>query len=58
MTKQKYYEHEALDRTYILIEMVSNLLENHPALLEKERVKIEKVSTMLNQVYQSIGARK
>jgi len=56
--KANYDNHEALDRTHLIVEMIEAHLVNHQGLTTMERIEVQTAIVKLNKVYQSIGARK
>jgi hypothetical protein len=56
----KFYYHEALDRTHILCENINDHLLQHPVCkLDKEiAIKVELALDTLYEAYQIIGSRK
>jgi len=49
--------HEGMDRTYIIGNMIYELIEGHPAIKKsKNKEKVQAAADLLNEVYQSIGS--
>lgn len=53
----KFYYHEALDRTYCCIDIIENMLVMHPVIKKhkKLRKKIKKAQEHIIDAYQLIG---
>lgn len=53
----KLYYHEALDRSYLIIQMVEDYLIKHPATNAHPEIKekIEKAQELLSEAYQDFG---
>lgn len=51
------YYHEALDRTWLIIDMIQNYLLDHPACHKHLEIaqKIEKAQELLSEAYQDFG---
>ena len=58
-TIDNYHAHEALDRTYLVMDMVEIYLLDHPYISSDIDLKemLEEVSDKLMKVYQLIGQR-
>lgn len=54
-----FYWHEALDRSYMLIDMIQDYLLDHPVFEQNEKLKekVEQAQMLLSEVYQEIGSR-
>ena len=53
----KYYYHEALDRSYIVLNQAQELLADHPVFIKHKKLKkrIRKVILQLSEIYQITG---
>lgn len=61
-TLDKYYWHEALDRTAIVANLIDSILLNHPIFNQKDsirnkqlRQRVEKAQKLILETYQDIG---
>jgi len=52
----KWDLYEAMDRSSILINNISDALNNHPGLNEEESRKASRAFSLLFEIYQSTGA--
>jgi len=52
-----FYWHEAIDRTYIVIDIIQSHILDHPVFTQTEslKAKAEKAQELLSEVYQEIG---
>ena len=53
----RFHYHEAIDRTYCVIEMIENILIHHPVMSKHKKIKkeIRKAQKTLIDSYQMIG---
>ena len=56
----KYHYHEALDRSYCVMDIMQSMLLDHPVLTSKKhkkwKKKLLKAQMLVSEVYQEIGA--
>lgn len=52
-----YSRHEALDRSFLLMDMIYQILVSHPYIQSQPKLQAhaEKAADQLNKVYQAIG---
>jgi len=53
----KFHYHEALDRSFIVGQMIDSFLINHPVIRKhkKLRKKVERAATLIYDTYQEVG---
>ena len=51
-----YSQHEILDRTDLILDLIQTKLYEHPALTKKQTKKVDKAIRLLGDVYQLAGA--
>lgn len=51
-----YNQHEILDRTDLILDLIQTKLYEHPALTKKQAKKVDKAMKLLCDVYQLAGA--
>jgi len=51
-----YNQHEILDRTDLILDLIQTKLHEHPALTKKQTKKVDKAMKLLCDVYQLAGA--
>jgi len=53
----EFHYHEALDRSYIIADMIENVLITHPVIENNKdlKIKVEKAQDIICEVYQMIG---
>ena len=51
-----YNQHEILDRTDLILDLIQTKLYEHPALTKKQAKKVDKAIRLLGDVYQLAGA--
>jgi hypothetical protein len=58
MKLDNYHYHEALDRTYVVGNIIDEILIDHPVIHKHKRLrnKLEKASSLIGEVYQEIGS--
>ena len=58
MKLDDFHYHEALDRSYIVANMIEEVLIDHIVFLKHKRLrrKIEKAQSLLLDVYQEVGS--
>ena len=54
----EFHYHEALDRTYIVCNLMEDLLIEHPAIIQNDSLatKVKLAQDLLLEVYQEIGS--
>ena len=50
-----YNQHEILDRTDLILDLIQTKLYEHPALTKKQAKKVDKAMKLLCDVYQLAG---
>lgn len=55
----EFYYHEALDRSYIVVNMIEDLLIEHPVIKKHKNLKkqVKKAQQLILDAYQEIGGR-
>lgn len=53
----KWHNHEALDRTSNIMDIIDMQLYDHPAITEKDRVLLDAALEKLGKLYQRLGVR-
>ena len=53
------YQHEALDRTHVVSTLFDDVLVEHPYIVAHPDLKeqVDRISELLGDLYQAIGAR-
>lgn len=53
----EFFYHEAIDRTYILVGMLNDILLEHPVIQKHKKLKkrVKKAEQLLLETYQHIG---
>lgn len=55
----KFHKHEALDRTWLFVDMIASFLLEHPYIQQNKSLKrkVKKAFGLLYEVYQEIGLK-
>lgn len=55
----EFHYHEALDRTYMIGNILDNNLSEHPVIENDENLKkkVSEISNLLSELYQMIGSK-